>query len=151
MLLVTLADALQSAAKSKGKSASGKGKASLLSTEPGTNQTTLSSMFGVPAPSEKKNKKRKSTAAEDEAADGDAQPSVKTKLKANASTAGLGGTQKELPREGEEFEETQGVETQETQAVAPRRKDSSVIPEEEEDEDLAETQEATQVSTDPVS
>lgn len=92
---------------------------------------------------EKKSKKRKSAAAAEEDEEEDADSSSKGKNKAKpslykqASTVGLGGTQKELPRDREEFEETQVVEeSQETQ----RRGSVSEVIREEEEEEMAETQ-----------
>ncbi|ORY88650.1 hypothetical protein BCR35DRAFT_350884 [Leucosporidium creatinivorum] len=149
--------------KSKAARPSGSSKNAPVTTgEPGSRQTTL---FGLPPPApaekpEKKTKKRKSMAADEEDGD-DASKSkgkgkevektssiagLKSFLKPNGSTAGLGGTQKELPREGDEFEESQGVESQDTQLPQPRRSESGsteVIPEEDEDE-VAETQVETQ-------
>lgn len=103
---------------------------------------------GVPKPSEKKGRKRK--AVDDEEAEVAAK-TVDTSKKRDASVkkpgssqaAGLGAAAaRELPREGDEMEETQFEETQETQS----RNDSRLnLVEEEEEEELEETQVETQV------
>ncbi|GAA6007939.1 hypothetical protein JCM11491_006549 [Sporobolomyces phaffii] len=126
---------------SNGSSSSSKAQTTVV---PGSKQTTLFGLApGVPKPTEKKAKKRKAVEGEEEPAASDSAPSKRaegsSKKPGSSQASGLGGAVgRELPREGEEMEETQLEDTQvdETQPVG----DSGLGLVAEEDEELEDTQ-----------
>ncbi|GAA5861876.1 hypothetical protein JCM1840_006861 [Sporobolomyces johnsonii] len=128
-------------------------------TLPGSKQTTLFGFApGAPKASDKKGKdkkgkKRKSVGAD--GAEGESQPEPEKKAgkkldsfmkkPGSSGTAGLGAeTARELPREGEELEETQVEETQESQQQSGSRLN---LVEEEDEVEVEETQEDTEMDT----
>ncbi|GAA5978941.1 hypothetical protein JCM5350_004184 [Sporobolomyces pararoseus] len=121
-------------------------------TLPGSKQTTLFGLApGAPKTSDKKGKKRKAAEGEEEEVAISNSGSLKrvdksVKKPGSSQVAGLGAeAARELPRDGEEMEETQIEETQETQETQPRPESrlDLVAEEEEELEDtqVVETQE----------
>ncbi|SCZ96534.1 BZ3500_MvSof-1268-A1-R1_Chr8-2g10273 [Microbotryum saponariae] len=124
-------------------------------TVPGTKQTTLFGFATVVEEDNKasapKGKKRKSTNGVTTREDGEADnddadlptPFAKPLPKLVPSTAGLGGHAKELPREGDEFEETQ-VETQE-ESLQPINKARSSARKASPVDDAEDEMEATQL------
>ncbi|SCV67357.1 BQ2448_6003 [Microbotryum intermedium] len=139
--------------KAKAKRAAPAARASSAKTQtvPGTKQTTLFGFATVVEEGDKvtepKGKKRKSTngvTAREDDDDDDADlptPFTKPLPKLVPSTVGLGGHAQELPRDGEEFEETQ-VETQE-ESLQPVNKARSTAPEASADDDGELDMEAT--------
>lgn len=118
-----------------------------VKTLPGGKQTTL---FGLPAPklddSDKKSRKRKPSPDNDEisASSSRVASSSKAKLEAfrstqkpaSAATGGLGAeAARELPREGEELEETQLLDNTQEESMPLPRTDSELQPVAEEAED----------------
>ncbi|KWU42267.1 hypothetical protein RHOSPDRAFT_36216 [Rhodotorula sp. JG-1b] len=144
--------------KTAAAKASGSAKVKTL---PGGKQTTL---FGLPPPrldeSDKKTKKRKQTPDEGDESSSSSKVASSSKAKlvafrstqkpASAATGGLGAeAARELPREGEEMEETQLVdETQESMPLARTDSELQSVREEAEEDDDTQMSE-TQVETQP--
>ena len=121
-------------------------------------------MFGLPPPrldeSDKKTKKRKQTPDEGDESSSSSKVASSSKAKleafrstqkpASAATGGLGAeAARELPREGEEMEETQLVdETQESMPLARTDSELQSVREEAEEDDDTQMSE-TQVETQP--
>ncbi|GAA5991557.1 hypothetical protein JCM10908_005761 [Rhodotorula pacifica] len=133
-------------ASAASKAATAKSSGNKVKTLPGGKQTTL---FGLPPPrlddSDKKSKKRKPTPEEDGSQPSSSKVASSSKAKleafrstqkpASAATGGLGAeAARELPREGEEMEETQLLDETQEESMPMGRTTGDLLPAAEEAE-----------------